>query len=85
MGEERVGVVSHYYGKLGVAAVVMEGELSTGDVIRIKGNKTDFTQKVDAIQLEHKDVDTAKKGDDVGIMVKEYAREHDVVYKVVAG
>jgi putative protease len=83
MKEERIGVVSHYFGHLGVAAVVLEGELAVGDTIHIKGHTTDFTQKVESIQLEHTTVERATKGEDVGIRVKEHAREHDVVSRVV--
>ncbi|MEW6108176.1 MAG: translation elongation factor-like protein [Nitrospirota bacterium] len=83
MKEQRIGIVSHYYNHLGVAAVIMEGELSVGDTIHIKGHTTDFIQKVESIQIEHKNINQAKKGDDVGIKVKEHARDHDVVYKVM--
>ena len=83
MKEQRIGVVNNYYTHIGVAAVIMEGELVVGDTIHIKGHTTDFIQKVESIQLEHKDIKQAKKGEDVGIKVKEHAKKHDVVYKVV--
>jgi translation elongation factor EF-1alpha len=82
MKEERVGFVSHYFSHLGVAAIVLEGALTVGDTIHIKGHTSDFTQKVDSIQLEHTTIPQAMKGQDVGIKVKEHVREHDVVYKV---
>lgn len=83
MNEERIGIVSHYFSKIGVAAVVLEGELAVGDTIHIKGHTTDFAQKIESIQIENKNVERAKEGDDVAIKVKETARDHDVVYKVV--
>ena len=44
-GEERVGIVTHYYGHLSVAAVKMEsGSLRVGDTIRILGHTSDFRQ-----------------------------------------
>jgi putative protease len=85
MKEERVGTVSHYYDKIGVAAVVLEGELAVGDTIHIKGHSTDFTQKMESIQIENKNVERAKEGDNIGIKINEHAREHDIVYKVVEG
>ncbi len=85
MKEERVGIVSHYYDKIGVAAIVLEGELAVGDTIHIKGHSTDFTQKMESIQIENKNVERAKEGDNIGIKIKEHAREHDIVYKVVEG
>ncbi|MCL5024199.1 MAG: translation elongation factor-like protein [Nitrospirae bacterium] len=82
MKEERIGVVSHYFGHLGVAAVVLEGELAVGETIHVRGHSTDLTQKVESIQLEHESISRARKGQDVGIKVKDHVREHDVVYKV---
>lgn len=66
-----------------MAAVVLEGDLAVGDTIHIKGHTTDFTQKMESIQIENKNIERAKEGDDIGIKVKEHAREHDVVYKVM--
>ena len=83
MGEEKIGIVSHYYNKIGVATIILEGGLSIGDTIRIKGSTTDFTQKIDSMQLEHKSVETAITGDHIGIRVNEYAREGDIVYKAL--
>jgi hypothetical protein len=36
------------------------------------------------MQIEHKSITQAKKGDSVGIKVSEKAREGDKVYKIVA-
>jgi putative protease len=83
MKEEFIGVVGHYYNNIGVATITLEGQLAVGDTLRIKGHSTDFTQKIESIQIEHKNVARAKEGDDSGIKVKEYARKYDMVYKVV--
>ncbi len=81
--EKQVGRVTHYFGKVGVAAVELEDELRVGDTIHIKGHTSDWTQKVDSMQIEHRQVQEAKAGDVIGIKVSEHAREHDVVYKVI--
>jgi translation elongation factor EF-1alpha len=83
MKEKIIGVVSHYYNNIGVATITLEGQLAVGDTIRIKGHITDFTQKIESIQIEHKNVTRAKEGDDIGIKVKEYSRKYDMVYKVI--
>ena len=44
MKEERIGIVSHYYDKIGVTAIALEGELAVGDTIHIKGHTTDYTK-----------------------------------------
>ncbi len=81
--EERIGVVEDYYAKISVIAVKLEGELKVGDKIHIIGHTTDFVQTVDSMQMEHKQVDVAKKGDSVGIKVEQRCRKGDVVYKVI--
>ncbi len=81
--EERVGVVAHYYSHLGVAVVELHaGVLREGDTVHIKGHTSDFTQKVDSIEIEHMHVSEARAGQSFGLKVKEHAREHDVVYRV---
>src|SRR3970040_116215 len=47
-GEQRVGVVRHYYSHLSVAIVKLEsGQLQVGDTIHIKGHTSDIRQKVE--------------------------------------
>jgi len=81
-GEVRVGVVTHYYGHLSVAAVKLEVALAVGQTIRVLGHTSDFKQRVDSIQIEHEQVQEAIGGDEIGIKVAQHAREHDVVYRV---
>ena len=83
MAEEReVGDVTHYYTKIGVAVIELTDTLKVGSTIHIKGATSDFTQKVDSMQVEHKSIEEAKKGDSIGLKVKEHAREHDKVFVV---
>lgn len=80
---ERIGVVTHYYGHLSVAVVKLEtGTLRVGDVIHVKGHTSDFTQRVESLQIGHVPVTEVGPKDDFGLKVTEHAREHDVVYKV---
>lgn len=85
MGEERVGTVTHYFGKPQVAIVdITAGELQVGDTIRIAGAHSNFTQEVASMELEHAPVESANVGDSVGIQVSERAREHDEVFRVTS-
>ena len=77
-----VGCVEHYYSKLGVGIVKLKEPLKKGDKIKIKGHTTDLEEDVDSIQINHEDVDEAKKGDVIGIKVPDKVREDDAVYKV---
>lgn len=85
MGTEmEIGVVTHYFGHINVAAIKLTGSLAYGDMLHIKGHTTDLTMKVESIQIEHKTVQQAAPGDNVGIKVPGHVREHDKVFKVVA-
>ena len=80
---ERIGVVTHYYSHLSVATLRLEsGTLRVGDVIHIRGHTTDFSQKVESLELNHAPTNEVGTNDDFGLKVVGHAREHDVVYKV---
>ena len=79
----KVGKVTHYYDKIGVAIVELIGTLSVGDKVKfVRGGEDLFTQEVDSIQIEHEKVDSAKKGDAVGLKTKEMVKEGAEVFKV---
>lgn len=81
--EKHVGKITHFFPNISVAVVnISDGVLKPGDFIHIKGATTDFTQKIDSMQMEHKQVTSAKKGNSVGLKVKDSVHEHDLVYKV---
>jgi len=80
--EKKVGEVTHYWGKISVAGIRLTATLSQGDNIRIKGATTDFEQTVGSMQIEHENMETAKKGEEIGLKVKEKVRRGDTVYKV---
>lgn len=82
--EVKIGEVSHYFGKISVAAIKLtDGDLKVGDVIHIKGHTTDLTQRIDSMQIEHNKVNEAKVGADIGIKVTEHVRDKDTVYKMI--
>ena len=83
MPEIEIGYITHYFGHIDVAAIqITNGELAVGDTIHIKGHTSDFTTQLESMQVEHKSVTLAKKGDSIGIKVPQHAREHDKVFKV---
>jgi putative protease len=85
MKEEKIGFVSNYFSKISVAAVdITDGTLSVGDTLHFLGHTTDFESTVHSMQIEHKSVTEARKGDSVGVKVSEKVREGDKVYKIGA-
>jgi putative protease len=82
-GEERIGMVTHYFNHLSVAILKLDtGMLRVGDTIHVKGHTSDFYQRVESMEIEHVHVNEARPGQSFGVKVKDHAREHDVVYKV---
>lgn len=79
----KIGTVTHYYDKLGVAIVELDGNLSVGDEIKFaKAGEDFFQQKVESIQVEHEKKDTAGKGDVIGLKTQEPVKQGTDVYRV---
>lgn len=76
-----VGRIVHFFSKISVAVVELKAALSVGDTIAVKGPTTDFEQRVDSMQIEHKDVQRAEPGQSVGLKVMQRVRETDMVFK----
>mgnify|MGYP001595777577 CR=1 FL=1 len=76
---KKVGTVTHYYGKIGVAIVKLSGTLKVGDRIKFE-NGTELEQTADSIQIEHEQIEKAKKGDVIGLKVEQKANERATVY-----
>ncbi len=74
----KIGKVSHYFDKIGVAALTLSGPLKMGDTVKIG----ELTQVVDSMQIDMVPVEKAKKGDDVAIKVDQKVKEGDGVEKV---
>lgn len=76
-----IGEITHYYGGIGVAIVKFSKSVSKGDMARFKGAHTDFTQTISSMQYNHKDIESAKKGQEIGIKVDDKVREGDKVFE----
>ena len=79
---EKVGEVTHYFTKISVAVVDVSGPIKVGDQIAIKGMTTNFEQTVGSMQIEGKNIEEAKQGDDIGLKVADRVRTGDVVYRL---
>ncbi len=78
-----IGEVTHYFSNIKVAVIKLSAVLSEGDTIRIIGGEdTDFTQEVKSMEVEHQKIKKAKKGDEVGLKIKDKAREGYKVFKI---
>ena len=77
-----IGVVTHYYGGLGVAIVKFNTTVKVGERVHFKGATTDFDETINSMQFDHKEIGEAKKNQEVGIKVSDKVREGDEVYAV---
>lgn len=82
MADTKVGVITHYYDKIAVGIVKLDGPLRVDDTIKVVGKNGEFTQEVSSMQFEHQNIDSAKKGDEVGIKLDQPVREKDEVFVV---
>ncbi|MFH1161673.1 MAG: translation elongation factor-like protein [Candidatus Jorgensenbacteria bacterium] len=83
VNEDRIGVVTHYFGGISVAIVKFSRAVKVGEKVHFKGATTDFEEAIKSMQLNHEDIAEAKKNQEVGIKVDGKVREGDEVY--VAG
>lgn len=82
MAEKEIGNITHFFDRISVAVIKLNSVLKKGDRIRVKGNTTDFEQIVGEMQVEHKQIEKAKKGDAIGMKVNEAVRVNDKFYLV---
>jgi putative protease len=81
--EEKIGVVTDYLNRLGVAVIhLTDGELHVGDQVRIGGRTTELRQSVESLQIEHQAVAEAPRGSEVAMKVEAPVHRKDQVFRV---
>lgn len=82
MAKKLIGKVTHFFNQISVAVIELKSEIKKGDEILIerKGGE-EFKMKIDSMQMEHKKVEKAGKGQSIGLKVSQVVREGDLVYK----
>ena len=78
-----IGKISHFYPKISVAVLDLDDTLKVGDKISIERESGSFEQTVDSIQIEHKNIHEAKRGQSIGLKVNDRTREGAKVFKVI--
>jgi hypothetical protein len=80
---DHIGVVLHYIKDQSVALLKLDsGTLRVGDKIRVLGETTDFSQRVDSLQVNHVSKTEVGPNDEIGLKVDEPASKNDAIYKV---
>ena len=81
--EERkpIGKITHFFPKISVAVIKADTSIKKGDKISIEGHGNKVEMTVESMQIEHKDVDECKPGEEAGMKVPEGVKEGDLVFK----
>jgi putative protease len=79
-----IGKIKHYYPKINVGLLKLNtGSLKINDEIIILGKTTGVLKyKVESMEIKHKSVSEAKKGDEIGIKLP-LCRKNDELYKII--
>ena len=75
--------MTNYYPKIGVALIRLNHKgVRIGEHLIIEGHTTYNEQDLESMQIEHKNVAKAKKGEDIAIKVSSRVRENDQVFTI---
>lgn len=76
-----VGVITHYYDKIGVGVLKLREPLKIGEMIRVQKGEFSFTQAVTSMQIKRQKVQQANANDDVALKVEKPAHEGARIYR----
>ncbi|MDD5710594.1 MAG: translation elongation factor-like protein [Candidatus Colwellbacteria bacterium] len=77
-----IGEVVHFFNNINVAVIKFNRKVAAGTEVHFSGATTDFKQKLDSMQLDHKEIKEVAKGKEVGVKVKDRVRAGDEVYEI---
>ena len=80
--ERLIGEVTHYFPRIGVAAISLDDDLNDGDEIEVRGAHSNFTQIVTSMQIEHRNIATASRGQEIGLRVDKSVQAGDKVFRM---
>jgi putative protease len=78
MADIKIGKVIHFYDKICVVVIELTAPLKVGDRIKFD----DFEQTVSSMQVEHEQIQTAKKGQSIGLKTDQPVKKGSQVLKV---
>ncbi len=77
-----VGVVTAVFAKIDVAIVKLSTGVRLGDILLFQDDETLYEERVDSMQINRKDIKTAKKGAEIGMKVGQHPRSGTKVYRI---
>lgn len=82
MAEKQIGEVSNYFKNVMAAAIKLSAPLKVGDKIALRGGEKNVELTVESMQVDRSPVQSAKKGDEVGILVPEDVHKGYKIFKL---
>ena len=82
MADKPIAKIVHWYDKINVAVLKLTGTLKTGDSIKVIRGENEFDDTVVSMQINHEEVKSAKKGDEVAIKLSKTTKEGALIYKI---
>lgn len=79
---DRLGEVTHYFDRIGVAVIRLSQPMKVGDSVHFFGRRTDFRQEIGSMQIEHQDVTEVDAGAEVAVKVSQRVRRGDSVFRL---
>jgi hypothetical protein len=81
---KRIGSVSHYYNRIGVAVLELDAPLKMGDRLLFLGHTSEFTQPVGSMEIDHRKIQEVGAGAEVAVKVIRRVRRGDQVFSISA-
>lgn len=78
---ELIGKVTHFFPKISVCVIKLAHPLKKGEKIKFKHKEEEFEQVVTSMQVEHKELEEAKAGMEIGMKVDKPVKAGFKVYK----
>ncbi|GAB4477391.1 MAG: hypothetical protein Kow00124_20550 [Anaerolineae bacterium] len=79
-GPQPIGQVTHYFDRIGVAAIQLWDTLQVGEWVWFWSDHTNFVQQVESMQIDRQPVEVAYAEQSVGVKVIAPVRVGDWVY-----
>jgi len=80
----KIGEITGYLEKIGVAIIMLSSTLKTGEKILVQGDDEIFVQDVEEIQIDRKPVKKASRGAHIGMKVHSPAAVDGSIYRLSA-
>lgn len=78
-----IGQVTHYFDRISVAVIRLYDRLALGDWVHFYGNRTNFVQQVESMQVNHQPISEAYANEEVAVLVSGEVRKGDMVYPYI--